>query len=32
VLAKALLAAPDEALAKLVQQGKYVEVVSDEQE
>ena len=32
VLAKALLAAPDEALAKLVQEGKYLEVVSDEQE
>lgn len=31
-LAKALLAASDEALAKLVKEGKYLEVESDEQE
>ncbi len=31
-LAKVLLSAPDEALASLVSQGKYVEVNSDERE
>ena len=31
-LAKALMAASDEALAKLVKEGKYLEVESDEQE